>query len=160
MEKCGERLLHPYRRAPPADIAGERQQLLHRGHLGAFHPRGAGRLLEVHLAVAGHHAHKMTAARGSGALPFRARRFATQHQGLENLTYILAQLLSHMCGGKIVGVNFIRHCGVSHAGFVKKPCGIGFNLFFLLSHDIDQSAARPAKRQTCCRHAFLNGLYC
>ena len=118
MDEGGEGLLHADWRASAADVARQGQQLLHRDEVAALIAGDFGGLLEVHLFVAWDDADEV------------ARFVAFQHQGLEHLVDVLAQLVGDVLRAQVVPIDFVGDELIRNLLLVKKPARIGFVDFF------------------------------
>ncbi len=54
---------------------------------------------------------------------------AMEHKSLEHTVDILAKLLRHMIGSKIVGINCVRYQLIPYSGTVKQTRCIGLGYF-------------------------------
>ena len=95
MDEGGEGLLHADGRATTTDVTRERQQFLHRDEVAALVARDFGGLFQIDFLVAWDDTDEM-----SRFVPF-------QHQRLEHLVDVLAQLVGDMLCPEVVFIDFV-----------------------------------------------------
>ena len=114
MDEGGEGLFHADGRAAAADVACERQQFLHRDEVAALVARDFGGLFQIDFLVAWDDTDEM-----SRFVPF-------QHQRLEHLVDVLAQLVGDMLCPEVVFIDFVRYQLILDFLLVQEPARVGF----------------------------------
>ena len=104
------------------DVARQGQQLLHRDEVAALVARSLGGLLQVELVVTRDDANEISDL------------VAFQHQGLEHLVDVLAQLVGDVLRPEVVLVHLVRNQLIRNLLLVKDAAGVGFIDFFF-GHD-------------------------
>lgn len=122
MDEGGEGLLHADGRASAADVACERQQFLHRDEVATLVARDFGRLLQIHFLVARNDADEVSCL------------VAFQHQRLEHLVDVLAQLVGDMLRTEVVFIDFVGYQLIMDFLLVQEPARVGF-VDFVFGHD-------------------------
>ena len=131
VDEGGEGFLHADGGAAAADVAGGGQEFTDVEHLAVLVAGDLGGDLQVHFEIAGDHADEEAGA------------VAAQHEGLEHLFDILAQLVGDVLRGQVGFVHFVGDEFVGDAGCVEQPGRIGLGgCVILLGHRAGESLKR------------------
>lgn len=114
MDEGREGFFHADGRAAAADVPREREQFLHRNQVAALVAGDFGCFLQVHFLVARDDTDEMPRF-----VPF-------QHQRLEHLVDILAQLVGDMLRPEVVFIHLVRDQLILDFLLVQEPARVGF----------------------------------